>query len=255
MAPIIHLVRHAEGHHNVEENGEKIHDPFLTDKGKQQCQQLCDEFPHQKEVRNNERFDSEDPLTQNQIELLMASPLVRTIQTCQIGFEPAVKAGHKIILMPLAQENSDEPMDTGSGEKTITDIFGDLVDTHRLRMFPQWYTNDGEFSTDSNSLIERARKLRLALRERQEKHIAIVSHGTFAHYIVGNVDDEGGQDTRMWANAEYRSFEFVYPDDEEAMLQELDESKGRREDLEKKTTGLKFSVNGSRKESMGRSRN
>lgn len=50
MAPIIHLVRHAEGHHNVEENGEKIRDPFLTEKGKQQCQQLCDELPHHDQV-------------------------------------------------------------------------------------------------------------------------------------------------------------------------------------------------------------
>jgi hypothetical protein len=56
----------------------------------------------------------------------------------------------------------------------------------------------------------------------------------------------------MWENAEYRSFEFAYPDEEEAMLQKLDESKGRRGDLAKTTSGLKFSVNGSRKESMGR---
>ena len=185
----------------------------------------------------------------------MASPLVRTIQTCQIGFEPAVKGGHRILLMPLAQENSNEPMDTGSGEKTITDAFGDVVDTQRLQKFPEWCSNEGEFSTDSSSLITRARKLRLALREREENHIAIVSHGTFAHFIVGNVDEEGGEDTRQWANAEFRSFEFVYPDDEDAMLQELDESKKRRGDIEKKTSGLKFSVNGARKGSMEESRN
>jgi hypothetical protein len=68
MPPTIHLVRHAEGYHvcrirlwtlnialtedlqNAEEWGEKIHDPFLTDKGKGQCEELCNRFPHHDEV-------------------------------------------------------------------------------------------------------------------------------------------------------------------------------------------------------------
>lgn len=51
MAPIVYVVRHAEGYHNVEENGHKIHDPYLTDHGKEQAQELCDKFEHHDKVR------------------------------------------------------------------------------------------------------------------------------------------------------------------------------------------------------------
>ena len=102
--------------------------------------------------------------------------------------------------MPLAQESSDEPMDTGSSKEEIQKTFGDLVDTERLDLFPYWHTNQGRFAVDGDSLIERARSLRKVLRSRPEQNIAIVSHGLFAHYIVGNIDEEGKQTTRMWSS-------------------------------------------------------
>lgn len=183
MAPTIHLVRHAQGHHNVAKGGEAIHDPFLTDEGIQQAKELCQNFPHH-----------------DDIDLLMASPMKRTIQTCQYAFEPAVKRGHKILLMPLAQESSDEPMDTGSSKEEIEKTFGDLVETQRLDLFPYWHTNKGRFAADGTSLMERAKALRNVLKSRPEKNIGIVSHGLFAHYIVGNVDEDGQQETRMWGS-------------------------------------------------------
>lgn len=181
----------------------------------------------------------------------MASPLVRTIQTCQYGFQPAVQRGHQILLMPLAQESSSEPMDTGSSEKVIKDAFGDLVDTQRLSLFPYWYTNEGTFSTEPSALIERARKLRAVLRQREESNIAIVSHGSFAHHIVGNIDDQGRENTRMWSNTECRSYQFISEDDEDAQLRELDESKQRRPDLEKRSSGYIVSNDAVRKGSSG----
>lgn len=165
----------------------------------------------------------------------MARLLVRTIQTCQIGFEPAIQRGYRILLMPLAQEDSDKPMDTGSGEQTIKESLGDLVDTSRLHLFPSWHTHTGDFSTDGAALVDRARKLRTVLRQREENAIAIVSHGNFAHYIVGNIDEYGDLDTRGWSNSEWRSYEFLSDNDEEAQLQEVDESKRRRADVEKRT--------------------
>lgn len=239
MPPIIHLVRHAEGHHNVAKNGESIHDPFLTDEGIQQAQQLCKEFPH---------HDS--------IDLLMASPMKRTIQTCRNAFAPAIQRGHKIILMPLAQETSDEPMDTGSSPKEIEKAFAeeDILDTQRLEIFPYWNTNSGKFAVEGDALIERARLLRTVLKARPEKNIAIVSHGSFAHYIVGNVDESGEQTTRMWSNTECRSYEFAENDDEhdqEARLVELQESNDRRPDLEKQSSGYILSTEKLRKNSAG----
>ncbi|CAK3917351.1 phosphoglycerate mutase [Lecanosticta acicola] len=221
---------------NVAKGGEKIHDPVLTDEGIEQAKELCRNFPHH-----------------DDIDMLMASPMKRTIQTCQYGFAPAVKTGHKILLMPLAQEGSDEPMDTGSSKEEIEAIFGDLVDAQRLDLFSYWHTNQGRFAADGNSLIERARSLRNTLKQRPEKNIAIVSHGLFAHFIVGNVDEDGKQTTRMWSNTECRSFVFADAggNDSDAPLVELQESIDRRPDLEKVTSGHVLSTDGTRRNSAG----
>lgn len=93
MPPTLHLVRHAEGYHNVAYHGESIHDPFLTDHGVEQCKELRDTFPYH-----------------DLVDLLMASPMKRAIQTCKLSFQPCVDRGMTILLVPLAQEASNEPM-------------------------------------------------------------------------------------------------------------------------------------------------
>lgn len=182
----------------------------------------------------------------------MASPMKRTIQTCQLGFAPEVEKGMKILLMPLAQESSDEPMDTGSEVEDIMEMFGDIVDPQRIELFPYWNRNVGVFDTTASALIDRARKLRNVLRQRPEKNIVLVTHGAFAHSITGNIDLEGEQTTRMWENAECRTFRFVGDgQDEDAQLVETDESKGRRPSLAKQTSGYILNTAGVRKSSLG----
>ncbi|KAK3078591.1 hypothetical protein LTS18_007126, partial [Coniosporium uncinatum] len=107
----IHLIRHGEGFHNT--SGDyTIHDPLLTDKGKQQCEQ----------TRKN--FNRHDDL-----QLVCSSPLRRTIQTTLITMRPFVqdsngKPKNKILLLPRAQEASDMPTNTGSSEEEIKKQFG-----------------------------------------------------------------------------------------------------------------------------------
>merc|ERR1712072_756100 len=197
MPPTLHIVRHAEGFHNSSKGGEGIHDPLLTEKGQEQCRKLCKDFPHH-----------------DKIELLMASPMKRTIQTCKISFAPVVERGQRILLMPLAQESSDEPMDTGSTDEEITKEFGDLVDFHRLKDFPYWNRNVGQFDTTPEARIERE------------------------------------ETTRMWQNAECRTFTFN-EEDEYAQLIETEESKQRRPDIQKRDSGYLVSTDGKRRNSAG----
>jgi broad specificity phosphatase PhoE len=214
MSPTLHLVRHAEGFHNCSWHGEAIRDPLLTEKGKSQCRELCENFAYH-----------------DDIDLLLASPMKRTIQTCQISFKPAVDRGMKILLMPLAQESSDENMDTGSEVKDIKDMFGDLVDEDRIvHLFPYWNRNIGRFGVEPEVMMERANMLRRFIRDRPERNIVLVSHGTFAHAITGNYTKEGVQTTRMWENAECRTYTF--DDGEDAKVVETEESKKRRPGLE-----------------------
>jgi broad specificity phosphatase PhoE len=153
--------------------------------------------------------------------------------------------------MPLAEESSSQPMDTGSDESTLRECFGDLIDMRHLQEYPGWNNNSGDFKSDHKSLIARAHKLREFLRARPEKNIALVSHGSFAHFIVGNIDHEGAEVTRMWDNAECRSYTFLSEEDKECQMKETEESKNGRRDLEKKCAGYVLSVVGGRRGSAG----
>ncbi|PNY28675.1 Phosphoglycerate mutase family protein, partial [Tolypocladium capitatum] len=65
MAPTIHLVRHAQGVHNLSVENEALRDPDLTPLGEQQCAALRASFPHHARITR-----------------LAASPLRRTLRTC-----------------------------------------------------------------------------------------------------------------------------------------------------------------------------
>lgn len=79
-------------------------DPPLTSTGEQQCHLLREEFP----------FHSTT-------ELIVASPLRRTIYTALLAFKPVLETnpGLKIIALPDLQEVSDLPSDCGSVLETL----------------------------------------------------------------------------------------------------------------------------------------
>lgn len=122
-------------------------------------------------------------------------------------------------------------MDTGSSVSEIKSTFGDLVDEHRIAsVYPHWTSNCGRFDTDPETMMDRAKMLRRYIRDRPETNIVLVSHGTFAHALTGNFTQEGEQTTRMWENAECRTYTFG--DGDEAEIIETEESKKRRPSLE-----------------------
>jgi hypothetical protein len=82
MPPLIILVRHAEGFHNSTQNY-KLHDPLLTPAGHEQCAKL------------NAKLESEEPLA-GQIELVICSPMRRTIQTMDEGLKCVLGRGVRV---------------------------------------------------------------------------------------------------------------------------------------------------------------
>ncbi|KAM0715914.1 hypothetical protein Q7P37_008428 [Cladosporium fusiforme] len=147
MPPRIHLIRHAQGHHQLEPTTKNalLPDPSLTPRGISQCKSFAETFPL-------ERFP---------IDLVCASPLRRTIQTAIQSFPASPKP---IVLLPYAQEASDLPSDTGSDRKVLEGEFGDVIDAGMLE--EDWNGNRGVYAPDVASLKERARRLRCWLRER-----------------------------------------------------------------------------------------
>jgi hypothetical protein len=78
-------------------------DPSLTPHGVKQCRNLLVAFP----------FHS-------QVEMIVASPLRRTLYTAFLGFEGVLKEKElKIIAMPEIQETSDVVCDIGSDLSTL----------------------------------------------------------------------------------------------------------------------------------------
>lgn len=198
MPPIIHLVRHAQGYHDLEPQAlnKFIHDPDLTPHGIDQCTAFRDAFKHHHEL-----------------DLVCASPLRRTLQTARASFEPALghSAPAKILALPDAQECTDNPSDTGHPTDRLEHDCASWVDLAECWRSPYWYRKVGRYAFERDALIARARRLRRWLRERPERHIAVVSHGQsiidvtlgitangfrqgiFLHYVTDNIDEHGNQ--------------------------------------------------------------
>ena len=79
-----------------------MHDTSLTPLGETQCHELSKEFP------------SKPP-----VDLLVSSPLKRTIQTTLLGFKKQVESGVRVELLAELQEASEMPCDTGSSRDDL----------------------------------------------------------------------------------------------------------------------------------------
>jgi broad specificity phosphatase PhoE len=88
----------------------------LTAKGKEQCRALNASFPHQQDV-----------------DIVFASPLRRTIQTAALSLGPALSRPEvPFVLLPLLQEVSNMKSDTGMAD-TAEDF---------KQLLPDLFSND-----------------------------------------------------------------------------------------------------------------
>jgi hypothetical protein len=104
----IHCIRHGQGLHNISYANHDLQDPPLTPFGEQQRRDIASTFPFH-----------------DQIELVVTSPLRRTICTDLLGFAPEVTQGVQVLALPLLQEASMLPCDTGSELGIIKEEFKD----------------------------------------------------------------------------------------------------------------------------------
>lgn len=172
MAPIIHLVRHAQGFHNLSDENQQLKDPLLTPLGESQCDELCKRFP------------AHDKITH-----LAASPMRRTLHTCLRSFAPAVQSGKKVIAIPEAQEVSILPCDVGTDPDTLKAEFSEQVDFSLLT--PGWNdkSESSKFFPVASKLEARARDVRVWLRELvkgagEDAQVVLVTHGGILHFLT-----------------------------------------------------------------------
>ncbi|KAF8866436.1 phosphoglycerate mutase-like protein [Acephala macrosclerotiorum] len=186
MTPTVILIRHAEALHNVSNKSPnyELHDPALTDLGfGKQCEELA------------RHLQNELPLAQ-QIELIVVSPMRRTLQTAQQALGWLMERGVPVVLGPEWQENSAKPCDTGTPislmEKEWPQFDWSSVD-------PVYPSKTGIYEYTRQGLTERGTRAKKLIKERPEKVIAVVSHSGFLRCGVSQ---------KKYENADFRIFNF-----------------------------------------------
>ncbi|CAI7656073.1 uncharacterized protein N7487_003287 [Penicillium crustosum] len=211
MSPIVHFVRHAQGVHNLSHENHHLPDPELTPLGEEQARALGATFP-----------------ALENIQLILSSPLRRTIQTALLAFPSHVGDGAlKVIAWPEVQEASDLNCDTGSDLLDIKAEFEKLPVDFTL-VEPGWHIKQGKWAPAAGRLLERAQLAREWLSQRPEKEIVVVSHGCFLHFLTEDWVNADNSHVTDWANAEVRSFAFEHEEDGRPVLCETIESRERR---------------------------
>lgn len=165
MTPRLHLVRHAQGLHNLCNDNTKIHDPDLTALGEQQCAELQKHFPHHQGV-----------------DLIVSSPIRRTLYTALLSFEENIKSKNlTIVALPELQETSDLPCDTGSTPAHLASEFAKYhIDFTHVQ--EGWNVKTGRWSAHEDAIKKRAQEAREWLSARPEKEIVVVTHGSYRSF-------------------------------------------------------------------------
>ncbi|KAF9893501.1 hypothetical protein FE257_010813 [Aspergillus nanangensis] len=203
MPPTLYAIRHGEGEHNVN-NAHHLRDPLLTETGKSQCQALQEKSSFLQDVK-----------------VILASPLRRTIQTAAYVFAPELeKRQIPFILVPNAQEISGLTCDIGhdvevtksEARRLIVAATGPSWDPANLDttlIDESWNSKKGVYAPTLPAVQRRAAALREWIYNRPENHVALVTHGGFLHYFTE--DWTGYEKARGtgYQNCECRILEFV----------------------------------------------
>ncbi|KAJ3571191.1 hypothetical protein NPX13_g5469 [Xylaria arbuscula] len=186
MPPTLILIRHAEAEHNETKNY-SIHDPDLTKLGREQCADL-------------RKGLIADPLA-HQAELIITSPMRRTMQTALDTVDWLIEKGVKIQADALWQENSAKPCDVGTAVSSLTDEFPSIDYSTVDPVWPDKTSPAGrQYHYTKSAVVARGQAALQKLYERPEKVIVVVSHSGFLRLGV----------TGCWFfNADYRVFDFA----------------------------------------------
>ncbi|KAI1438428.1 phosphoglycerate mutase-like protein [Xylaria sp. CBS 124048] len=186
MPPTLILIRHAQAEHNASQDYD-IHDPSLTALGHQQCAELREDLMANSLVQ--------------QAELILTSPMRRTIQTALSTVDWLVEKGVKIQADADWQENSAKPCDIGSAIAKIAKEFPGIDYASVDPVWPDKISPTGSrYHYTKEAVLARAQAALRKLYERPEKVIIVMSHSGFLRLGV----------TGCWFfNADYRVFDFA----------------------------------------------
>ncbi|PSN62118.1 phosphoglycerate mutase-like protein [Corynespora cassiicola Philippines] len=204
MAPRIHLIRHAQGFHNLNAANHAIIDPGLTPLGLEQCATLAKNFPYHGRVTK-----------------IVSSSMKRTIQTAYYSLKPTIESKNLVIIAsPLFQEVGHAPCDTGSDAEVLAKMMREENIPVDAALVEDGWNNkhpSTKWANNSFKVSSRAREARIYIRDivkemikrGDDSDVAIVSHGGFIHHFTEDWEDTADHDSVSFGNTEYRTYEFV----------------------------------------------
>ena len=169
MTKKVFLIRHAQSYANVAndlDNPKYYYDSPITNMGKQQA------------------LKAKDKLSNINFDLLVCSPLTRTLETFLAIFENPIS---NTIILPLVREHLDHSCDVGSNPNILQKKFPNLK-FDGIDKF--WWNNNifiDERKIKKESLYDLDKRVTLFkdwIRKREEQTIGVVSHGTFISRII-----------------------------------------------------------------------
>jgi broad specificity phosphatase PhoE len=196
---IVHFVRHAEGYHNVAGRvdplfgylREDLEDAVLTEVGIAQCKALY--------------ADSENRMQNAQ--LLVVSPMNRTMQTATIGFAHLKGKIPWIAIEDLRERTGLHPCDRRRSISDHRASFGHVdfsfVADDADPLFWKYKLRE-----PNAHVIQRARRFVEWLKERPEKEVIVVSHHGYLLDLMGEVlqTTHPDSDAIDFKNCEMRTF-------------------------------------------------
>ena len=190
----IYFIRHFEAMHNIEPWNHQLHDPELSPVGQLQAPSTI------------ERVEQIE-----QIDLVVCSPMTRTLQTYLNIFRGNDTIHHRLSKIPLiihpdAQEILEKPCDTGRPIVELREKFPILI--NELNKFETMFAGfEWLNKSDPSNLYhpqrihERILRLLRWLVERPEKSIVVISHGL----LIKEIFRRQGQDVHLSNGAVYKA--------------------------------------------------
>jgi broad specificity phosphatase PhoE len=184
----IHLVRHAEGLHNLRSDL-NIPDAPLSQRGWYEAQEL------------GRRFIKDQS---NIVCAIVSSPLRRSIQTFLAAFPRILNSaltpedGGQVVHLVLdanLQEISDYPANTGSSLLKLENEFPEIAPQIQ-HLDPTWYIKSGSHSPLSDFkavILEELNRISESLTTTEEPDIIVVTHQGIISLLAPNVDIPMGQ--------------------------------------------------------------
>jgi broad specificity phosphatase PhoE len=169
-----------------------IPDPALTPLGLvEQCQEL------------KAHLQENVPLARD-IELIVISPMRRTMQTAEQALGWLMEQGVPVQLRAEWQENSAKPCDTGTPIPLMLEEWSQF---NWSTVDPLYPSKTGLYEFSKDAITRRGIEARSWLKNRPERVIAVVSHAGFLRV---------GASYRKYRNADFRIFDFDEGDEFDA---------------------------------------